>query len=67
MNNPLVRQAVAYGLNGAAVVEGVLRRSRNSGATQFLPPSLVGFAKKGVPAYNVQPGEVDRAARSRRA
>ena len=56
MNNPLVRQAVAYGLNGAAIVKpfygGV-----GTAATQFLPPSLVGFAKKSVPAYKYDPAK----------
>ena len=60
MNNPLVRQAVAYGLNGAAVAKAFYGGA-GTPATQFLPPSLAGYAKKGVPAYPVQPGEVDRA------
>lgn len=56
MNNPLVRQAVAYGLNGAAVAKAFYGGA-GTAATQFLPPSLVGFAKKGVPAYNYDPAK----------
>jgi peptide/nickel transport system substrate-binding protein len=56
MNNPLVRQAVAYGLNSAAIVKpfygGV-----GTPATQFLPPSLVGYAKKGVPLFKYDPAK----------
>ena len=37
--------------------QGVLRRSRDTPATQFLPPSLVGFAKKGVPTYPYDPAK----------
>ncbi len=54
MNNPLVRQAVAYGLNGAAVAKAFYSGA-GTPATQFLPPSLVGFAKKGVPTYPYDP------------
>jgi len=54
MKNPLVRQAVAYGLDRAAVA-----RSFYSGravvANQFLPDQVVGFAKTGVPAYPYNP------------
>jgi len=54
MNNVLVRQAVAYGLNGAAVAKAFYG-GVGTPATQFLPPSLVGFAKKGVPTYPYNP------------
>ena len=54
MNNPLVRQALAYGLNGAAVAKAFYGGA-GTPATQFLPPSLVGFAKKGVPTYPYNP------------
>ena len=54
MKNPLVRQAVAYGLDRASVA-----RSFYSGravvADQFLPDQVVGFAKKGVPQYPYNP------------
>jgi len=56
MNNPLVRQAVAYGLNGAAVAKAFYSGA-GTPATQFLPPSLVGYAKKGVPAYPYDPAK----------
>jgi peptide/nickel transport system substrate-binding protein len=56
MNNPLVRQAVAYGLNGAAVAK-TFYGGAGTPANQFLPPSLVGFAKKGVPAYPYNPAK----------
>jgi len=56
MNNPLVRQAVAYGLNGAAVAKAFYGGA-GTPATQFLPPSLSGFAKKGVPAYAYNPAK----------
>ena len=56
MNNPLVRQAVAYGLNGAAVAKAFYG-GVGTPATQFLPPSLVGFAKKGVPTYKFDPAK----------
>ena len=56
MNNPLVRQAVAYGLNGAAVAKAFYGGA-GTAATQFLPPSLVGFAKKSVPLYKYDPAK----------
>jgi peptide/nickel transport system substrate-binding protein len=56
MNNPLVRQALAYGLNGAAVAKAFYGGA-GTPATQFLPPSLVGYAKKGVPAYKYDPAK----------
>jgi len=56
MNNPLVRQAVAYGLNGAAVAKAFYGGA-GTAATQFLPPSLVGYAKKGVPTYKYDPAK----------
>jgi len=56
MNNPLVRQAVAYGLNGAVVAKAFYG-GVGFPANQFLPPSLQGFAKKGVPAYPYNPAK----------
>ena len=56
MNNPLVRQAVAYGLNGAVVAKAFYG-GVGFAANQFLPPSLVGYAKKGVPAYPYNPAK----------
>jgi peptide/nickel transport system substrate-binding protein len=56
MNNPLVRQAIAYGLNGAAVAKAFYAGA-GTPANQFLPPALVGYAKKGVPGYNYDPAK----------
>ena len=56
MNNLLVRQALAYGLNGPAVAKAFYGGA-GTPATQFLPPSLVGFAKKGVPTYPYNPAK----------
>jgi len=56
MNNPLVRQAVAFGLNGAAVARAFYGGA-GTPATQFLPPSLPGYAKTGVPAYPYNPAK----------
>ena len=56
MNNPLVRQAVAYGLNSAAIVKAFYG-GVGTPATQFLPPSLVGYAKKGVPLFKYDPAK----------
>jgi peptide/nickel transport system substrate-binding protein len=54
MNNPLVRQAVAYGLDRAAVVKAFYGADAKV-ANQFLPPALFGNAKKGVPNYSYNP------------
>jgi peptide/nickel transport system substrate-binding protein len=50
MNNLKVRQAVAYGLDRASVVSKFYA-GRGQVATEFLPPTLVGYAGKGVPLY----------------
>jgi peptide/nickel transport system substrate-binding protein len=55
MNNPLVRKAVAYGLNRAAVVRFYAGNGKL--ANQFLPPALSGFAHKGVPGYPYNPAK----------
>jgi peptide/nickel transport system substrate-binding protein len=54
MNNPLVRQAVAYGLDRAKVVKAFYG-GEGTVANQFLPPALFGFATKGVPNYSFNP------------
>jgi peptide/nickel transport system substrate-binding protein len=54
MNNLLVRQALAYGINKGAVVNAFYG-GVGSVANQFLPPALFGFAKKGVPTYPYNP------------
>src|SRR5712691_5385090 len=54
MNNPLVRQAVAYGLDRKSVVTSFYA-GRGQVADQFLPTQLVGYAKTGVPQYTYNP------------
>jgi peptide/nickel transport system substrate-binding protein len=53
MNNPLVRKAVAYGLDRSSVVKFYAGNGKL--ANQFLPPALGGFANKGVPKYSYNP------------
>jgi peptide/nickel transport system substrate-binding protein len=54
MKNPLVRQAIAYGLDRAQVVKSFYA-GRGQVADQFLPNQVVGFATKGVPQYPYNP------------
>jgi peptide/nickel transport system substrate-binding protein len=54
MRNPLVRQAIAYGLDRASVVKSFYG-GRGVVANQFLPDQVVGFAKTGVPNYPYNP------------
>jgi peptide/nickel transport system substrate-binding protein len=56
MNNLKVRQAVAYGLDRASVVSKFYA-GRGQVATEFLPPTLVGYAGKGVPLYPFDPNK----------
>ena len=53
MDNPLVRQALAYGLDRAGVASFYAGQGRV--ANQFLPPALLGWAKTGVPNYTYNP------------
>jgi peptide/nickel transport system substrate-binding protein len=53
LDNPLVRQAVAYGLDRASIVP--FYSGNGKLANQFLPPALFGFAKTGVPNYTYDP------------
>lgn len=55
MNNRLVRQAVAYGLDRATVVKAFYTGYKARLANQFDPPALLGFATKGVPTYPYNP------------
>jgi peptide/nickel transport system substrate-binding protein len=55
-DNPLVRQAVAYGLDRSSVVRGFYA-GRGQVANQFLPPLVTGFATKGVPSYSYNPAK----------
>jgi peptide/nickel transport system substrate-binding protein len=50
MNNVLVRQAVAHAIDKAAIVKAIYGETGEV-ANQFLPPSLFGFAKSGIPDY----------------
>jgi peptide/nickel transport system substrate-binding protein len=56
MNNLKVRQALAYGLDRATVVSKFYA-GRGQVATEFLPPTLVGYAGKGVPLYPFNPNK----------
>ncbi len=56
MSNPLVRQAVAYGLDRSSVVKSFYA-GRGQVANQFLPPMLEGYAKSGVPNYTYNPAK----------
>ena len=55
-NNPLVRQALAYGLDRSAVVNAFYA-GRGQTTNQFLPPQVFGYAKKGVPDYPYNPAK----------
>jgi peptide/nickel transport system substrate-binding protein len=56
MNNPLVRQAVAHAIDKAAIVKAIYGQT-GAVANQFLPPSLFGYAKSGVPDYAYDPAQ----------
>jgi len=56
MDKLAVRQALAYGINKAPVVKAFYG-GVGTAANQFLPPSLFGNAKKGVPAYPYDPAK----------
>ena len=56
MNKLQVRQAIAYGLDRATVV-AKFYAGRGQVATEFLPPSLNGYAGKGVPLYPFSPSK----------
>ncbi len=55
MNNLLVRQAVAYGLDRASVVKSFYG-GRGQVAQEFMPPQLVGWAKD-VKTYSYNPAK----------
>lgn len=52
-DNPLVRQAVAYGLDRAGVVKSFYA-GRGTVADEFMPPQVVGYSKS-VPKYTYNP------------
>jgi peptide/nickel transport system substrate-binding protein len=54
MNNLLVREALAYGINKGPVVNAFYG-GVGTVANQFMPPSLFGSAKTGVPQYPFNP------------
>jgi peptide/nickel transport system substrate-binding protein len=54
MNNLLVRQALAYGIDKKPVVSAFYG-GVGAVANQFLPPALFGYAKQGVPEYPYNP------------
>jgi peptide/nickel transport system substrate-binding protein len=56
MNNLLVRQALAYAIDRKTVANAFYGGA-GTPATQFLPPALFGFAKKGVPSYPYNPAK----------
>jgi peptide/nickel transport system substrate-binding protein len=56
MNNILVREALAYGLDRKTVATAFYG-GVGTPANQFLPPALFGFAKKGVPTYPFNPAK----------
>jgi peptide/nickel transport system substrate-binding protein len=53
LDNLLVRQAIAHGLDKTGVVGFYAGQGRI--ATQFLPPALPGFSRTGVPQYPYDP------------
>ena len=56
MNNLLVREAVAHAIDKAAIIKAIYGQTGQV-ADQFLPPSLFGFAKSGIPNYNYDPAK----------
>ncbi len=55
MNNPAVREAVAYGLDRAGVVKAFYG-GRGVVANEFMPPQVIGYAKD-VQKYNYDPAK----------
>jgi peptide/nickel transport system substrate-binding protein len=56
MDKLQVRQALAYAINKGPVVKAFYG-GIGTVANQFIPPSLFGNAKKGVPTYNYDPNK----------
>jgi peptide/nickel transport system substrate-binding protein len=56
MNNLLVRQAIAYAIDKALVVKAFYG-GQGAVADQFLPPTLFGNAKSGIPQYSYDPAK----------
>ena len=58
-----VRQALAYGLDRASVVNAFYA-GRGQTTNQFLPPQLFGYAKSGVPDYPYNPTKAKQLLQS---
>jgi peptide/nickel transport system substrate-binding protein len=56
MDKLLVRQAMAHAIDKAAVIKAIYGQTGEV-ANQFLPPSLFGYAKSGVPDYAYDPAQ----------
>jgi len=56
MDKLLVRQAMAHAIDKAAVIKAIYGQTGEA-ANQFLPPSLFGYAKSGVPDYAYDPAK----------
>lgn len=55
MKDKKVRQAVAYGLNRAGLINSSAYPKGAEVAKEFMPPQLFGYAKKGVPTFSYKP------------
>ena len=56
MDKLLVREAVAHAIDKAAIIKAIYGQTGEA-ANQFLPPSLFGFAKSGIPDYAYDPAQ----------
>jgi peptide/nickel transport system substrate-binding protein len=63
MDKLQVRQALAYGLDRKTVATAFYA-GQGTTATQFMPPSLQGFAKAGVPDYSYNPDKAKQLLQS---
>ncbi len=63
LNNLKVRQAIAYGLDRASVVQKFYA-GRGQVATEFLPPLVEGYAGKGVAKYPFSPNKAKQLLQS---
>jgi peptide/nickel transport system substrate-binding protein len=61
LDNPKVRQAIAYGLDRQAVVDNFYA-GRAEVATQFMPPEVVGYSED-VPTYEYDPEKAKQLLR----
>jgi peptide/nickel transport system substrate-binding protein len=63
MDKLQVRQALAYGLDRKTVATAFYA-GQGTAATQFMPPSLQGFAKTGLPEYSYNPDKAKQLLQS---